>query len=171
MAKTLSIPELERRVKESDSIEQYRRWQVILLRSQNPEMSVRKVAAMCQVAYKTVTQWTWLYRTGGAEKLLLSGRGGRYHNLLNQQAEADMLLSLQKKAEAGHIVTALSVKQAAEKILGRTVNKDYAYNVLHRNGWRKVMPHTYHPKGDKEAREAFKKTSRIFWIPPSMNWD
>jgi len=171
MAKTLSVSELERKVKESDTIEQYRRWQVILLRTKNPEMSVKEVADFCQVAYKTVTQWTWIYRTGGADKLLLSGRGGRHHNLLSEQAETQMLSSLQEKAEAGHIVTALSVKQAAEKILGRAVNKDYAYNVLHRHGWRKIMPHTYHPKGDKDAREAFKKTSRIFWIPPNMSLD
>ena len=169
MSKTLSVAELERKVKESDSIDQYRRWQVILLRTKNPEMSVKKVADICQVAYKTVTQWTWIYRTQGAEKLLLSGRGGRHHNLLSEQAETEMLSSLQEKAEAGHIVTALSVKQAAEKILGRAFNKDYAYNVLRRHGWRKIMPHTYHPKGDKDAREAFKKTSRIFWIPPDMS--
>jgi len=171
MAHSLSIVELENRVKEADTIEQYRRWQVILLRTRNPEMSVKKVAEICQVAYKTVTQWCWLYRRGGAESLLLSGRGGRYHHLMSKEAESDMLKNLQEKAEAGHIVTALSVKKAAEKILGRPVNKDYAYNVLHRHNWRKVMPHTYHPKGNKEAREAFKKTTRIFWIPPNMNLD
>lgn len=171
MKTVLSTAELENKVREADTIEQYRRWQVILLRTQKPEMKVKEVAEICQVAYKTVTQWCWLYRTGGAESLLLTGRGGRYHNLMSREAEKEMLKNLQEKAEAGHIVTALSVRKEAEKILGHPVNKDYAYNVLHRNNWRKIMPHTYHPKGDKEAREAFKKSTRIFWIPPSMNLD
>ena len=171
MEKQLSVAELESKLKDADTLEQYKRWQVILVRTKNPDMSVREVASLCQIAYKTVTQWTWIYNKGGAEQLILSGRGGRHHSLMSEGDEMNMLKTLQAKAEAGHVVTALSVKKASEEILGRPVNKDYAYNVLHRHKWRKIMPHTYHPQGDKEAREAFKKTTRIFWIPPSMNLD
>ncbi|MCX5805780.1 MAG: winged helix-turn-helix domain-containing protein [Proteobacteria bacterium] len=31
--------------------------------------------------------------------------------------------------------------------------------MLHRHGWRKVIPHLQHPKADKEKQEEFKKTS------------
>lgn len=166
MKEHLNVAELEARLKETCSVEQFKRWQVILLRTKNPTMRVMDIASTCMVSYKTVTQWSWLYNTEGPEALILLGRGGRHRCLLSKAAESELLNGLRTKASAGHIVTALSVKQAAEKILGRELPKDYAYDLLHRHHWRKIMPHTHHPSGSAEAREAFKKTSRIFWLPP-----
>jgi hypothetical protein len=31
------------------------------------------------------------------------------------------------------------------------------YNLLHRHGWRKLMPRPFHPKRDLAAQNAFKK--------------
>ena len=33
------------------------------------------------------------------------------------------------------------------------------YNLLHRHGWRKLMPRPFHPKRDLAAQNAFKKTA------------
>lgn len=169
IAEHLSLGELERRQKDASSIEQFRRWQVILIRVKNPSMSVREVAGICGVAYKTVTQWSWLYNTQGPENYILTGRGGRHRCHLSEEKEQQLLQSIQKKAGQGIIVTVQSVKKAAEKMIGRELPKDYAYDLLHRWGWRKVMPHTYHPDGDENTREAFKKTSRVCWRPPDRN--
>jgi hypothetical protein len=32
------------------------------------------------------------------------------------------------------------------------------YNLLHRHGWRKLMPRPFHPKRNLAAQDAFKKT-------------
>ena len=34
------------------------------------------------------------------------------------------------------------------------------YRMLARHGWRKPAPDTYHPQGDAERREVWKKTAR-----------
>ena len=73
----LGTEELERKMKGADTIKQFRRWQVIFLRQSNLSMPAGEVAKICAVAYKTVTQWTWLCNHNKVENYLLSGRGGR----------------------------------------------------------------------------------------------
>jgi transposase len=165
----LSIEELRDRMSACESIEQFRRYQVIFLRKSEPELPVAKVAQLCTAAYRTVTQWTWQYNKLGPDEYILSGKGGRRRCLLPEAEETALLERLSAKAEKGQIITALSVKKAAEKVLDRNLSKDYAYDLLHRHRWRKIMPHTHHPKQNPEKREAFKKTSRICWLPPEKN--
>jgi len=169
LAGHLSTEELGTRLKESCSIEQHRRWQVIYLRSKNPLMSVREVAEFCCVPYRTVTQWTWFYNTQGPEEYVLLGRGGRRNAHLSEEGERELLLEIESKAERGVIITVRTVKLLAEKKIGRELPKDYAYDLLHRNNWRKVKPHTHHPNGNKEVREAFKKSIRNSWLPAEKN--
>jgi len=164
----LSLEEVSLKLKESNSINQYRRWQVIFLRLKNPEMSVQDVADQCCIPYRTVTQWCWFYNTKGAESYILIGRGGRRRFHLTEEGEREVLQAILEKAQRGVIVTAQTVKLFAEKKIGRELPKDYAYDLLHRNNWRKIMPHTYHPQGNEEARETFKKSTRIFWLPPEQ---
>lgn len=165
----LIAEELQQRMKDSDCIEQYRRYQVIFLRQTKPELPVSTVALMCAVAYRTVTQWTWYYNKYGVEQYILSGKGGRRNCHLSESAEIELLNSLAGKAKKGHVIIALSVKKAAEKIIGHELPKDYAYDLMHRHRWRKIMPHTHHPKKDQTAQETFKETSRTCWIPPEKN--
>ena len=56
VAAHLSADELRDLMAESDSIEQHKRYQVIYLRLTEPSMAVSKVADICSIAYKTVTQ-------------------------------------------------------------------------------------------------------------------
>jgi transposase len=170
MAAHLTQDELKQRIKDSDCLEQIKRYQVVLMRLQHPARAVGEVAGLCGVSYKTVTQWTWLYNAEGPEALLLKGgRGGRRNALMGEEQESSMLEDLRGKAEKGRIITVASVRQAAERLLGRKLPKDYAYDMLHRHQWRKVKPHTHHPKKDAASQEAFKKTSRIFWLPPGRS--
>ena len=84
-------------------------------------------------------------------------RGGRNRALLTPEEEKDLLASFEKSAEQGRLLVANDIKEALEKRLGRKVHKTTVYRILHRNGWRKVVPRPNHPKRDKEAVEAFKK--------------
>lgn len=165
----LSSEELHKMMAGADSIEQLRRYQVIYLRLTEPTMPVSKVANLCAVAYRTVTQWTWYYNKHGVDEYILSGKGGRRNFHLSEDAEKALLATLSEKAQKGFIITALAVKKAAEKLIGHELPKDYAYDLMRRHRWRKVMPHTHHPKKDPQAQEAFKKTSRPCWIPPEIN--
>jgi hypothetical protein len=41
---------------------------------------------------------------------------------------------------------------------GQAPSDSTVYNLLHRHGWRKLMPRPFHPKRDLAAQNAFKKT-------------
>jgi len=165
----LTLDELKKRMKDADCIEQLKRYQVVFMRLKEPLKPVAQIADLCGVSYKTVTQWTWIYNTEGPDALLLKGRGGRRNALMGEVQESTLLKELETKAEKGLIITAASVRQAAERLLGRKLPKDYAYDMLHRNKWRKIKPHTHHPKKDEAAQESFKKTSRTCWLPPERS--
>ena len=65
--------------------------------------------------------------------------------------------SFEESAEQGALLVANEIKEALEKRLGHKVHKTTVYRMLHRNGWRKIVPRPKHPKCNKEAGEAFKK--------------
>ena len=46
-----------------------------------------------------------------------------------------------------------------QKAIGHKTSDSTVYNLLHRNGWRKLMPRPFHPKRDVAAQNAFKKTA------------
>ena len=73
---------------------------------------------------------------------------------------------MRNRAAKGEIVTAAKIRTAAENFLKHPVAKDFAYDLMHRQGWRKIMPRPEHPRQDKSKQEALKKTFRSYWAPP-----
>ncbi len=165
----LSDKKLKQLLDNSKNIEQFKRYQVIYLRKTQPKLTVNTVAQICSVASRTVTQWTYYYNKFGAEKYILKGRGGRRNFHLSWEEEAQLLASLNLESENGNIITALKIKKAAEKIIGKKLSKDYAYDLMHRHNWRKIMPHSHHPKTSSEKKKISRKTSQNCWIPPESN--
>ena len=53
-----------------------------------------------------------------------------------------------------------------EKKVEQPVSKDYLYDLLHRHGWRKVVPRPQHPQADRKKQAAFKKNFPSWWEPP-----
>jgi len=84
---------------------------------------------------------------------------------LSPEREKLVLDRMREQAERGELVTAKEIQEALEKELGRKANHDYAYDVMKRHGWRKVMPRPEHPKkATEEEIEASKKLIKR-WIP------
>lgn len=162
----LTKQEIKARMADALSLEQFKRWQVIYMRLSQPDLSVQAIADTCDVEYRTVTQWTWIYNKYGPDGYILAGRGGRRRELLGLEEEENLLEELMEKAEKGQVVTAQTVRKKVEEHLGRPVSKDYAYDLLHRHKWRKVQPRPHHPKQNKSEQTAFKKTSKTCWMPP-----
>jgi transposase len=155
---------LKKQMKASINREQFQRWQVIFLTSKGLTSEV--VADYVGTTKGTVHQWVFQYNHNGPDGLLLQGRGGRRFGLLTLDEEIDLLEQARSKAEQGRILTACAIKVHIEKKTGKAVSEDYLYDVLHRHGWRKVMPRPRHPKADKEKQEEFKKNSRSWWQAP-----
>ena len=84
--------------------------------------------------------------------------GGRRRENLSRTEEALFLAPFIEKARVGGIMIVNEIKDALEARLGRPAALASAYNLLHRNNWRKLVPDKHHPKSDPEAQEAFKKT-------------
>ena len=62
------------------------------------------------------------------------------------------------RAELGQILDVHEMADAYEKEVGHRIGNSQIYRVLHRHGWRKVMPRSRHPKkASEEAIEASKK--------------
>ena len=93
----------------------------------------------------------------GVTAITESKRGGRHHALLTPEEEKELLAPFEKMAERGALLVANEIKEALEKRVGNKVHKTTVYRILHRNGWRKVVPRPSHPKCNKVAGEAFKK--------------
>ncbi len=73
--------------------------------------------------------------------------------------EIQFLAEFTEKAKAGGIIVVSEIKGAYEKAIGHKVPKSTVYRMLDRHRWRKIAPRPRHPKADKKAQEAFKKTS------------
>ena len=61
--------------------------------------------------------------------------------------------------DAHVVIDHVAEKAAYEKAIGHATSDSTVYNLLHRHGWRKLMPRPFHPKRDLAAQDAFKKTA------------
>jgi transposase len=90
--------------------------------------------------------------------------GGRRRAYMTPEEEEEFLRPWAEQAETGGVLIVPPIHKAFEERVGRRVQPATIYRLLGRHGWRKIAPDNIHPKGDKEAQEAFKKGgSRWLW--------
>ena len=98
-----------------------------------------------------------MYRKQGLAEYAKKHQTGHCWNMTYEE-EQSVLDQCAKEAEEGKILTVQEVRRKLEEHLGRKANSTYAYDVLKRHGWRKVMPRSKHPKAaTQEAQDASKK--------------
>ncbi|MGX8705797.1 MAG: helix-turn-helix domain-containing protein [bacterium] len=78
--------------------------------------------------------------------------------LLTKAQEQELLAPLEARARAGEAVIMPDIEQAIREMSGRKVGRAYTYNMLRRNGWRKVRRS---PRTDVPGREKIK----MCWVP------
>ena len=82
--------------------------------------------------------------------------GGNHRNLRYEE-EAALLDEYQQRAESGQMLSVKEIETAYEKQVGHRISNSQIYRVLHRHGWRKIMPRSRHPKkASEEVIEASK---------------
>jgi transposase len=91
--------------------------------------------------------------------------GGRRRALMTEQEEREFLEPWVKLAKEGRVLVLSPIRAALAQRLGRPVAPSVVYRFLERHGWRKVAPDTRHPKSDPQLQEAWKKNSRMIWLP------
>ena len=80
---------------------------------------------------------------------------------MSAEEEAALLEPFQAEAEKGQIVEVSKIKAQYEEAVGHSIGGSQIYYVLERNGWRKVMPRSKHPKkASEEVIAASKKLKK-----------
>jgi hypothetical protein len=85
--------------------------------------------------------------------------GGRIHQNMTLAEEKALLARFATAAGAGEMLNIHDLKAAYEKAIGHATSDSTVYNLLHRHGWRKLMPRPFHPKRDLAAQNVFKKAA------------
>ncbi len=85
--------------------------------------------------------------------------GGRRRQNMTVEQEREFLAPFLSQAATGGVLVAGQIKAALDQCLGRPVALSSAYNLLHRHGWRKLVPDKRHPQSDAAAQEEWEKNS------------
>ena len=97
------------------------------------------------------------YKNQGIEEYIRIKQTSHRRNL-SEEREAEILAGLEEKARAGEMQTVTEIKEALDKEVGKESSPNYVYRVLHRHGWRKVMPRSKHPRAaSQEEQDSSKK--------------
>jgi len=134
---------------------QRERIQMVLLREGG--MTQPAIAEAMGVSLSTVNRAHMAYDHGGIKGLKPKPNGGRKHENMTLAEERALLARFAKVAGAGELLNIHHLKAAYEKAIGHPTSDSTVYNLLHRHGWRKLMPRPFHPKRNLAVQNAFKK--------------
>ena len=107
----------------------------------------------------SVTRLVAKYRDHGLDAITGNHYGGNRRNM-SVEEEAAILAPFRERAEKGEIIEVKEIEAAYQAAVDHPISVSQIYFVLHRHGWRKVMPRSRHPKkASDETIEASKKLS------------
>ena len=155
-----TIAALADRLKQASSHAEYQRIQCVLIRA-TLGSTAAEIAQLLGWSTATVHVIHSRWSKEGEALFDLRGRGGRRHQHLSADAEADLLAPFAEQARAGGLLHVSEIKHALEQQVGTSVAASTVYRMLDRHGWRKVVPRPRHPKADMQAQDAFKKTAPL----------
>ena len=120
-------------------------------------MTNSEIATKLDCAAKVVSRWVSSFDKNGIQALMGGKFGGNRRNI-SLEEETEFLAEYKEQAAQGQIVEVGIIKAAYVKKVGHTIGNNQIYRVLHRHGWRKIMPRSKHPnKASDEDIEASKK--------------
>jgi len=153
----LNEEEIKEKIRNSKGSWEVQKWLIIWNAYIEPR-SAEEIAKHTGVAVDTVQQTVSRYNKKGPDGLIGPGKGGRRNCYLSIEEEKAFIEGFKAKAAKGEISTIAEIKQTYEELVGERVVTTTIYRWLSRHKWRKVMPRSYHPEGNPEEQEAFKKT-------------
>lgn len=135
-----------------------RRLQAVLLAKQG--LTAPQIGKLVPMSRRVIQSWVYRYNGLGREGLCDRYRGGN-KNKLDQHQQQQLKTHIDKAADDPHdgIRRGQDVRQWLKEQFGVCYSLSGIYDVLHRLGYRPLMPRPRHYKADPQAQEAFKKTS------------
>ena len=148
------IKEIEQARKDNKDKRAEARLKALELRAKGA--SSNEVAAATGFHAGSVTQLVAKYRDHGIEAISGNHYGGNHRNMSIEE-EASILAHFQERAEKGELVEISEIAKAYQQAVDHPMSTGQIYRVLHRHGWRKVMPRSKHPKKASEEEIAASK--------------
>lgn len=97
------------------------------------------------------------YKSNGLSSITENHYHGNQRNLSYEEEEA-VLEPFRQAAKSGKMVSVRDIEAAYREAVGHSIGTGQIYYVLHRHGWRKIMPRSRHPKkAGEEVIETSKK--------------
>ena len=141
------IKEIEQARKENKDKRAESRLKALEMRAKGA--SSRDVSAATGFHAAYVTQLVAKYREHGLNAISGNHYGGNHRNM-SVEEEAAILAPFKERAEKGELVEVSEIAKAYQAAVDHPVSNGQIYFVLHRHGWRKVMPRSKHPKKASE---------------------
>ena len=149
------IKEIEQARKDNKDKRAETRLKALELRAKGA--SANEVADATGFQAVSVTRLVAKYRDHGIEAIAGNHYGGNHRNM-SVEEEAAILAPFKERAEKGELVEIREIEKAYQSAVNHPVSNAQIYRVLHRQGWRKVMPRSRHPqKVSEEEIVASKK--------------
>ena len=149
------IEGIEQARKENKDKRAERRLKALEMRAKGAISKEVSVATGFHAAY--VTQLVAKYRDHGLDAISGNHYGGNHRNM-SVEEETAILATFKERAEKGELVEVSEIAKAYQAAVDHPVSNGQIYFVLHRHGWRKVMPRSKHPrKASDEEIAASKK--------------
>ena len=132
-----------------------RRLYVLVMRAEG--RSLEEISEKTGYHISTASKLIARYMRDGISAIAENHYKGNRRNMSFEE-EAAILAPFIERAERGEMVDIKEIAAAYQKAVPHKVSDTQIYYVLHRHGWRKIMPRSRHPKkASEEAIEASKK--------------
>ena len=148
------IKAIEQARKENKDKRAEARLKALELRAKGASTEDAAAAAGFHAAY--ISQLVAKYRDNGLEAISGNHYGGNRRNM-SVEEEAAILAPFKERAKKGELVEVSEIAKAYQAAVDHPVSNGQIYFVLHRHGWRKVMPRSKHPKKASEEEIAASK--------------
>jgi transposase len=153
---TKEIETLSKQIAQGDKDSRYyRRVQAVYWRSQG--RNNQEVISLSGFGTTSIVRFCNQFQKYGLEGLR-SHYAGPNNRKLSHEEEAAILEKLISGASVGKYVRGVELLKQFEELSGISYHINGFYALIHRHGWRKLMPRGQHPKkANDEAIEASKK--------------
>lgn len=149
------LQEIEAARKKNRNKNVERRLYVLVMRAEGK--SLEEISEKTGYHISTASKLVARYMRDGISAIAENHYKGNRRNMSFEE-EAAILAPFIERAERGELVDIKEIAAAYQKAVPHKISDTQIYYVLHRHGWRKIMPRSKHPKkAREEAIEASKK--------------
>jgi transposase len=149
--------EIREAMKEKSNLRFYAKLQSVALRGEGKDNE--EIGAITGYHPAYVSQLVSVYCNEGLSSLCKDGRKGGNNRNMSDSEELEFIAQFAEASKVGQVTTVSEIAAAYDEVTGKErESKSTVYYLLHKHGWRKIVPQTVHPgKASDEEIESSKK--------------